>query len=224
LPGAYDVKGYRENPDRAAGIRLSSTGSLQLASLGLANQKGRVKVFQPAIARAQAADCEKPANVVQKTICGDADLKALDAKMVVLYAAATKDATPAQKKEIETQHGRWAAERDACAKDADVKKCVDDCYARRNELLTSYASKASAPPTRRSVSYVCADKSKLVVEYVLGPKEHVLVAHGASKWTLPHVPSGSGARYEEGTVSLWNKGKEVTLEQAGKLLVCAESK
>jgi len=50
----------------------------------------------PGIARAQGIDCFKAPNAMQRTICTDSDLIALDAKMASLYRDAVKHATPAQ--------------------------------------------------------------------------------------------------------------------------------
>ena len=40
--------------------------------------------------------------------------------------------------------------------------------------------------------------------------------------TLPHVASGSGARYSNGAVTFWNKGREAALEINGRNQTCRE--
>src|SRR5262245_10031972 len=93
------------------------------------------------VARAQGIDCFKAPNALQRRICTDSDLIALDAKMASLYRDAVKHATPAQQQALATQQQRWATgTRDACEKQKDVKGCVADAYAARNAQLTSYAS------------------------------------------------------------------------------------
>ena len=175
---------------------------------------------------AQAVDCTTPANPVQKTICSDTDLKALDAKMAGLYAEAVKVSSPAQQKEIAAQHARWTKSfRDVCAKESDVKQCVTKAYTARNELLASYASTTSVPPSStRVVKYTCADKSTFTVVYSSKGDGLAQIARGATTITLPNVPSASGARYANAKVSLWNKETEVTLDQGGTSLRCSETK
>ena len=36
---------------------------------------------------------------------------------------------------------------------------------------------------------------------------------------LPHVPSGSGAKYSDGKTTLWMKGKEALVEVDGKIVM-----
>jgi uncharacterized protein/membrane-bound inhibitor of C-type lysozyme len=107
----------------------------------------------PGIARAQGIDCFKAPNAVQRTICTDSDLIALDAKMASLYRDAVKHATPAQQQALATQHQRWATgTRDACGRQKDVKGCVTEAYAARNAQLTSYASGATTLPAGAAAS------------------------------------------------------------------------
>ena len=40
--------------------------------------------------------------------------------------------------------------------------------------------------------------------------------------TLPHVVSASGARYSDGPVTFWNKGREATFEMNGRKQTCRE--
>ena len=40
--------------------------------------------------------------------------------------------------------------------------------------------------------------------------------------TLPQVVSGSGARYSNGVVTFWNKGREATFEMTGRIQTCRE--
>ena len=95
----------------------------------------------PGIARAQGIDCFKAPNGVQRTICTDSDLIALDGKMASLYRDAVKHATPAQEQALATEQQRWATgTRDACGRQKDVKGCVTEAYTAHNAQLTSYAS------------------------------------------------------------------------------------
>jgi uncharacterized protein len=107
----------------------------------------------PGIAPAQGIDCFKAPNAVQRTICTDSDLIALDAKMASLYRDAVKHATPAQQQSLATLQQRWATgTRDACGTQKDVKSCVTDAYTARNAELTSYASGATKFPAGAAAS------------------------------------------------------------------------
>lgn len=175
----------------------------------------------PRPAAGQAVDCFKATSAVQKAICTDSDLMALDKNLTLAYAAAVKQATPAQKTGIEAQQRRWATARDACAKDKDLKACVRTYYANRTEQLNAYA-RGEAPSVAKPHTFACPDKTTVVVDFVGGPKPYAVVTHGASKWTLPQVPAASGARYLDKKVSVWNKGKDIAFDVGGKTQTCTE--
>ena len=182
--------------------------------------------LQPRAASAQAIDCFKTTNAVQKTICTDSDLSSLDVKMASLYRDAIKHATPAQQQAIAAEHSRWVTtSRDSCAKAKDVKGCVTEAYAARNAVLTGYAtgkplpSSGSAAPSA-TYTYRCEDKSTVKVTYTA--KDQARVKHGTSSWTLPHVTSASGAHYAAGKVSVWNKGRDLTFQHGKTKLACTE--
>ena len=170
----------------------------------------------PRTTSAQAVDCAKAANAVQKAICADPDLLALDKAMAAKYAAAVKDLTPAKKTELEAQQRRWATARDACGRNTDVKACATKYYETRTATLDAMAA-AVTPHT-----FVCSDKSSVVVQFVNEPKPRAIVTHGTSKWTLPQVAAASGARYADDKVSVWNKGQEITFDVGGKPMTCVE--
>jgi uncharacterized protein len=175
-----------------------------------------VLTLAPRAASAQAVDCAKAANTVQKAICAEPDLLALDKSMATKYAAAIKDATPAKKTDLEAQQRRWATARDACGRNTDVKACVAKYYETRTAALDKMVA-AFTPHT-----FACSDKSSVVVQFVTEPKPHAIVTHGTSKWTLPQVAAASGARYADANVSVWNKGKEITFDVGGKPMTCVE--
>ena len=76
-------------------------------------------------------------------------------------------------------------------------------------------------PAKRTVKYVCDDKSELTIEFTGGSTDNAKVTQGKTKWMLPHVATGSGARYADKDVSVWNKGSGVLFERGDKTLNCA---
>jgi uncharacterized protein len=111
-----------------------------------------VMALLPQVASAQAIDCFKATNAVEKTICTDSTLSALDVKMASLYRDAIKHATPEQQQGIAAQHQRWVGTRNACGKQKDVRACVMEAYTARNTQLTSYASGEATLPTGSTAS------------------------------------------------------------------------
>lgn len=102
---------------------------------------------------AQGIDCFKAPNAVQRTICTDSSLIALDTEMVSVYRDAIKHATPGQQQALAVQQQRWASgTRDACSKQKDVKGCVTDAYTARNAQLRSMASGEAKLPAGAGAS------------------------------------------------------------------------
>ncbi len=74
------------------------------------------------------------------------------------------------------------------------------------------------PPTR--VVYGCDDHSEVVATFVAGEPGSARVEFKGDMWTLPRVPSGSGAKYSSGAVTLWAKGREALFDAPGSNLNC----
>lgn len=169
------------------------------------------------VASAQGVNCASPASTVQKTICGDAALEALDAKMVSLYTDASKTGSTV-KNEIAAQQKHWIESREACGTQKDVKACLTAAYTSRNEALARYASKGA---TMEPVTFTCDDHTTLTISFVSGARPLARVRQGEQFWTLPQVKSASGARYAKGNVSIWNKGKDLTFQLGSRKTQCS---
>lgn len=82
--------------------------------------------------------------------------------------------------------------------------------------LLAIAGCATAAPqdaTDAAMPYACAGGKSFTAAYNLkGDKARVVA--GGRTYLLPHVRSGSGARYAGGGVQLWSKGDGATLEGA----------
>jgi len=52
--------------------------------------------------------------------------------------------------------------------------------------------------------------------------DHAMIELPERTWTLPQVVSASGARYSNGPVTFWNKGREATFETNGRTQTCRE--
>jgi putative lipoprotein len=53
-------------------------------------------------------------------------------------------------------------------------------------------------------------------------EDRVVIELPERSLTLPHVVSASGARYSDGAVTFWNKGREATFELGGRTQTCRE--
>lgn len=75
----------------------------------------------------------------------------------------------------------------------------------------------------RTFYYECEDKSSMVVQY--DPTVDEMVVFLPDKTVrLPHVRSGSGARYSNGEITYWNKGREALLQIGSVTTRCVENR
>ena len=73
------------------------------------------------------------------------------------------------------------------------------------------APPAPVKPATQTATYVCeCDDGSTFVTRIEGGKAWLFLTSGTV--SLPHVPSGSGAKYSDGKITFWTKGEETMLE------------
>jgi membrane-bound inhibitor of C-type lysozyme len=71
---------------------------------------------------------------------------------------------------------------------------------------------------RQWLSFRCPDDRRVMAQ--LDPQDDsATVRFAGREWRLPHVISGSGARYSDGKVTFWNKGKSALVQVDDKIMV-----
>jgi putative lipoprotein len=89
----------------------------------------------------------------------------------------------------------------------------------------SNAQENAPPQTQRTTfAYECEDGSYVVAQ--LRPEsDDVFLFLPSESLRLPQVPSGSGARYSDGTVTFWTEGREALVgPESGELVSCRENR
>jgi len=89
------------------------------------------------------------------------------------------------------------------------------CTASEPEVETTASDMETA---NNLASFQCPDGEVVEAEFV-GTDEVVVTLPGQEAMTLPRVESASGARYSDGTTTLWNKGDEVMVETDGEVVL-----
>ncbi len=105
-----------------------SAASANPPALGRPN--GPAKHPSAAVA-APSFDCTKASVPVEKLVCGDRALAALDRALDAAYVDAMQRAHTDVKTAIRAAQRKWIAERNGCAEARDVKGCVAKSYERR---------------------------------------------------------------------------------------------
>jgi len=69
------------------------------------------------------------------------------------------------------------------------------------------------------LSFRCPDGQTVLAQFQLPEDQFVNVRFAGRELRLPHVISGSGARYSDGKMTFWNKGRSVLVEEDDKIMV-----
>lgn len=143
-----------------------------------------------------------PESTVEKLVCKEAALAALDRKLADAYKAARAKADGTAASTLTSTQQGWIKGRNDCWKDADVAACVTKSYVQRTaelqagfRLLEPVGSARydcpGAPPAEASASFFPTEPPTAAVTF-----------QGATQ-VMFAMPSGSGARYAAGNSQLW---------------------
>jgi uncharacterized protein len=169
-------------------------------------------------------DCAKARIPSEKRICGDANLARLDRKLAETYAkglSASSAWTDDDRRSSRDAQRSWLAQRDRCAKAADVTACFTEVYQRRiAELQIRNGDLGPVPPT---VEYRCSglkDSTVTAVYYSQTEIPSAVITAGGKQTIAFLARSGSGARYLAPGVEIWEHQGEARLNWARKSYAC----
>jgi putative lipoprotein len=100
---------------------------------------------------------------------------------------------------------------------------VGDREGTREPSPAEHAEGANSPELR-TLAYDC-DDGRYVVAHLDPDADQLWLFLPGEAVQLPRVPSGSGAKYSDETITLWSKGNEAVLELAdGTTVECTENR
>jgi uncharacterized protein len=169
-------------------------------------------------------DCAKATLPVEKTICGDPGLSALDRSMAAAYTRTLDKGETPVKAEIRTMQRTWLTERNGCAKAPDVRACLDTAYRRGIAQMRISGGELMAPT---AIGYRCKGRegTPFFASFYgqTDPKSAVLT-YGDRQVVALVVPSRSGARYQAPGVDFWEHQGEATVTWGGESFTCTVMK
>ena len=80
-------------------------------------------------------------------------------------------------------------------------------------------SQANTEGEQKWLTFRCPDGQTVMAQFQLPEDQFVNVRFAGSELRLPHVISGSGARYSDGKTTFWNRGKSVLMQVDDKIVV-----
>jgi uncharacterized protein len=199
---------------------------------------GAVLVAAPARAEGPAFDCAKADGEVEKLICQNEDLAALDRKLDEVYKAALAKATNEVAPTLKAEQRGWIKGRNECWKAqgednpafltaswqaTDVRDCVEGQYQLRiSELQALY----HLVPSKGPVFFACEGNpaNEVVATFFETDPPTARVERGDRSVTAWLVPTGSGSKYEGQNLELWTKGDEARVTWLDEELKCQERK
>lgn len=190
-----------------------------LAALAGVAALGSHANFARAAATAGSVDCAAASGGIDTTICGDAGLSALDRKLVDVYAAASRAASPEQKNRLFAEQQSWLTDRNRCTGAPDRVACARDQYTRRiADLQAQFRLVASHGPFR----FVCDNDPEniLTAQYFQTEPATARFFHDGRTVTAFVMPAASGARYDNANISYWEHQGEASVVWYGRKLTC----
>lgn len=185
-------------------------------------------------AKGPAFDCAKASGEVEKLICADQGLAALDRKLDGVYKAALAKASDDVPKFLRTEQRGWIKGRDECwkAKGAgnpvylteswvatDVRGCVEGQYRMR---IAELQVQLRLMPAKGPVFFACNNQpaNEFVATFFETDPPAASVERGDRTVIAYQVRTASGAKYEGQNLALWTKGNEATITWLGEELKC----
>jgi len=173
-----------------------------------------------ATAAAPSFDCAKASGQVEKLICADEALAALDRKLTETYAKAMKQ-WPADEQSTQRALQRgWVKGRNECWKADDVRACVEASYRTRIAELQIQSGQLTAPTP---VTYTCdgnPGQPFTAAFYRDTDPPSAVLTYGGDQTIAFIARSASGARYTAANVEFWEHHGEATVEWYGTKLTC----
>jgi membrane-bound inhibitor of C-type lysozyme len=106
---------------------------------------------------------------------------------------------------------------DRVAKSVDVAGAMS--IAALALALALSCSQAKVASEQKWLSFRCPDGQTVLAQFHLPEDQFVNVRFADRELRLPHVISGSGARYSDGKTTFWNRGRSVFVEVDNKIVV-----
>jgi uncharacterized protein len=179
---------------------------------------------RPAPASAAAAgpsfDCAKAATPVEKRICADTALSALDRMLAQTYATALSTWPADIAAKARADQREWIGTRNACPTGAAGQACLTAAYQARIAELQITSGRLEAPTP---VGYVCADRKGQPFTasfYDQTDPRSAVLTFGNDQVIAIGVPAASGARYAARNVDFWEKGGEARVTWKGESFTC----
>lgn len=183
-------------------MRIAHLPMLLLAAIGLA--AGSVVRAAPA----PALDCRQADNSIQKMVCNDRQLSALDRQLAAVVAAA-EAREPDGVATMRAEEQAWIERRDSCWKQRQARRCTEAAYRLR---IAEIQARHGLVPTRGPFVFECANgREAISVIHLQTQPPSMLAQRGPQTVLMTPRRAASGARYEAKGYMLWEHQGEAAV-------------
>ena len=178
-------------------------------------------VVAPATAGAAAPhampplDCQRAEAEMERVVCGDGGLRALDREVQRLYGLAHAAVSGRRLEGLDEAQRGWLLRRGDCRNAVDRRACLVGIHLDRIATLRLHHAAARAADERGTsrgpVAFECGG-TPLAATFVAGEPALVHLRWRGAGHALTQVESGSGAGYQgPGGALFWSKGGDAEL-------------
>jgi len=163
-----------------------------------------------AAAQGAAIDCRKANGDIEKMICADPELGALDRTLAVVYSAALRKAANERPPVLKAEQRGWIKGRNDCWKAADRQLCAVESYRLR---IAELQARYRLIPVSASATYICGGdpRNEVIASFFQTDPPSLIAERGDSVSLMFQQPAASGTRYLGRNESLWEHQGEATV-------------
>ena len=148
-----------------------------------------------AVAQGPVYDCRKVNGSIERMICAERDLGALDRTLSVVYAAVLRKAVNERPPTLKAEQRGWIKGRNDCWKREDRQQCVVDAYRLR---IAELQARYRLVPVSASAAFFCDGdpRHEIIVNFFPTDPPSLIAERGDSVSLMYAQPSASGTRYQ----------------------------
>ncbi|MFT3806322.1 MliC family protein [Arenimonas sp.] len=167
---------------------------------------------------AASFDCAKATSEIEKLVCADPELAALDKRLADVYQKELDRPDTVKPAMAASQRG-WSKGRDDCWKAGDTRRCTLESYWTRLAELQVNSPDTAAPTP---VNFDCDNDGQAVSAMFYAQFEPLTMQLqvGKDRAFLFAEPSGSGSKYGRDGAEFWEHQGEASIDFYGNKLKC----
>jgi uncharacterized protein len=166
-----------------------------------------------------SVDCARATGTMEKLVCNDAGLAALDRTLAEIYGKAERSLPASDLASQQKAQQKWTVRRNACATTEAVRGCLDTAYRTRTIELQILSGQLAAPAAVRFTCQGHGSTPFTASYYKTDPPSAVFIF--GDRGVIAFVArTGSGARYLGPGVDFWEHQGEAAVTWSGTKMIC----